>query len=810
MPLLTMRKALLLSVLLVLAGIGQAGDTTLEVRTKEVKAGFEQQVYPLLKSYCLDCHDAKKHKGDVDFSRLTSGSAALFNQPLLKHGLTKLLSREMPPEKERQLSDEERAQVATWYATLRRLTPKDPGLGAIRRLSRAEYANTLHDLLGVDPAVAAELPGDVVGAGFSSSIAPLLMEKYLLVADDVLDQLIRPGQMRLAWKAGQLDAIVGGKRDPGKDDGNERHLVGASQLTTVFPAPADGTYTIRVRAASERVGKEPVRLAVRCGNLVLGELKITASLKTPATYTVTAKLPAGKTGLTLIVANPTVDPAEFEKPKQGQPAAPTAPRPPVATPPAKPAKDKEVAKDKEAAKDKEIPTVRSVLIESLEVVGPPAAQPSETQRRLFVAMPDKDLSKRDAARRIAESFSRRAFRRPAEAAEIDVLLKVFDLADGQDEVFSESVKLMLKGVLVSPQFLFITDETKNRSSDGIVAIGEHQLAAKLSYLFWATMPDDELAALADSGTLRQPEVVTKQVRRLIADPRSSALFDGFGAQWLGLDKLDTLPFDEKKFPLMTKELRRAMHDEAAMLFATVLREDRSLLDLLDVDFTFVNASLAKIYGLEGEVKGAQMRRVQLTDANRGGILTMPGVLAVTSLPNRTSPVKRGKWVLEQVFGQAAPTPPMNVATLEQQDTKENSSLNLRQRTERHRHDPACAGCHRVLDVIGFGLENFDPIGRWREQDDTGLAVDASGELPGKVSFRSPRELKRIIAARKDEVCRALVGKLLAYALCRSLEGYDEVVADDIAAAVAKDGYKLSTAVMLVATSYPFLNRRIER
>ena len=261
---------------------------------------------------------------------------------------------------------------------------------------------------------------------------------------------------------------------------------------------------------------------------------------------------------------------------------------------------------------------------------------------------------------------------------------------------------------------------------------------------------------------------------------------------------------------MTKELRRAMYDEAAMLFATILREDRSLLDLLDVDFTFVNAALARIYGLEGEVKGTQMRRVQLTNADRGGILTMPGVLAVTSLPNRTSPVKRGKWVLEQVFGQAAPTPPMNVATLEQQDTPENASLNLRQRTERHRRDPDCAGCHRVLDIIGFGLENFDPIGRWREQDDTGLAVDASGELPGKVAFRSPRELKRIIAERKDEICRAMVGKMLAYALCRSLETYDEVVADDIAAAVAKDGYKLQTALSLVATSYPFLNRRINR
>jgi len=252
-----------------------------------------------------------------------------------------------------------------------------------------------------------------------------------------------------------------------------------------------------------------------------------------------------------------------------------------------------------------------------------------------------------------------------------------------------------------------------------------------------------------------------------------------------------------------------MYDEAAQFFTAILREDRSLLDLIDADFTFVNAALARIYGLD-DVKGTQLRRVQLSDGGRGGILTMPGVLAVTSLPNRTSPVKRGRWVLEQLLGQPAPLPPMNVAALEKQDTAENANLNLRQRTERHRSDPACSNCHRVLDTIGFGLENFDAIGRWREQDDTGLPVDSTGELPGKISFRSPQQLKRIIAGRKDEICRALVDKMLAYALCRTLDGYDEVVAEDIAAAVAKDGYRLQTALIQIATSYPFLARRINR
>jgi hypothetical protein len=324
------------------------------------------------------------------------------------------------------------------------------------------------------------------------------------------------------------------------------------------------------------------------------------------------------------------------------------------------------------------------------------------------------------------------------------------------------------------------------------------------------MPDDELATLADQGRLRDAGVLEGQVRRLLADPRARAFFDGFGAQWLGLDRLAGMPIDERKFPLMTPELRRAMYEEAALLFECVMREERSLFDLLEAEFTFLNGPLARIYGLENEVKGAQFRRVALGDANRGGILTLPGVLAVTSLPARTSPVKRGRFVLESILGQPTPNPPMNVPSLEQQNVPANAALNLRQRAERHRGDPACAGCHALLDPLGFGLENFDAIGRWREQDDTGLAVDATGELPGRIAFRQPRDLKRIVSGRREEVARALTHQVLAYALCRDLDGYDEVVVDDLAAALAKDGYRLQSLIVRVATSYPFLNRRVTR
>lgn len=776
-----------------LAGIAGAADAQPRAA---VVAAFDQHVKPLLATYCLDCHGLKKVKGDTDLRRLTDGEAALRDQVLLKHALAKLRSREMPPPDEKQPDDQQRAQAVAWLAALRRLSPPDPGVHPVRRLAKAEYANTLRDLFGVEPGIADELPPDLVGAGFSSSIAPLLMEKYLLIADEVLDRVIRPGQVRLGWRAGQLDALSEGKTDAGKADGAERQITGPVQLSAVLPAPVDGTYTFKIRAASEKLGKEPLRLAVRVGNQVLGELKITAPLKTPATYTLSTKLTAGRSPLTLIVVNPLVQPEA--EPEPAKPPAPPAKLPPGQKPkPAPPAPP-------------DGPQKRTLWIDTIDITGPAAAPPTEVQKRLFVALPGKDVDERAAARQIAESFARRAWRRPATSGELDVLMKVFDLADQQDEVFAEAIKLMLKGVLVSPQFLYLAADTSRGRPDEIVRIGDHQLAAKLSYLFWATMPDDELARLADEGRLQDPQVLAAQSRRLLADPRARAFFDAFSAQWLGLDRLATMPIDEQKFPLMNADLRRAMYEEAALLFEHVLREDRSLVDLVGADFTFLNGTLARLYGLENEVKGAQFRKVTLTDPHRGGLLTLPAVMAVTSMPVRTSPVKRGSFVLQNLLGQPTPTPPMNVPSLEQQDVPENAALNLRQRAERHRSDPACNGCHQVMDPLGFALENLDPLGRWREKDDTGLRVDASGELPGRVRFNGPHDLKRILVERRDEITRALTHQLLSFALCRDLDGYDEVVVDDVAAATAKDGYRLQGLIVRVVTSYPFLHRRVTR
>jgi hypothetical protein len=264
------------------------------------------------------------------------------------------------------------------------------------------------------------------------------------------------------------------------------------------------------------------------------------------------------------------------------------------------------------------------------------------------------------------------------------------------------------------------------------------------------------------------------------------------------------------FPQMTAAMRQAMYDEVRLFFESIVRENKSVIRFVDGDYTYVNGTLAAVYGLQKTVRGPEMRRVRLSDDNRGGLLGMPGILAATSFPNRTSPVKRGVWVLEQLLGEHVPSPPPDVPALDQQQQTTITTLTVRQRTELHRTNPVCANCHKVMDPIGFGLENFDAIGRWRNQDSNGKPIDAAGELPGGERFASPKDLKTIIAARTEAVSRNLVEKLLAYALGRGLEGYDEIVVDNLVQEVAEDGYRMQTLIKGVVTSYPFTHRRVGR
>jgi len=335
------------------------------------------------------------------------------------------------------------------------------------------------------------------------------------------------------------------------------------------------------------------------------------------------------------------------------------------------------------------------------------------------------------------------------------------------------------------------------------------LASRLSYLLWSAPPDAELAALADKGELHKPEVLRTQVGRLLKDARSRALFDGFGAQWLRVNELDGQVFDPKTFPQMTPALRTAMMDEARLFFESIVSENQSVVRFVSSDYTFVNEPLAKVYGLEQSVRGPKMRRVKLTNPNRGGILSMPATLATTSFPNRTSPVLRGVWVLERILGERVPPPPADIPELEEQDHKKIEGLTLRQRTELHQSEATCRNCHKILDPIGFGLENFDAIGRWREKNDQGLAIDSAGKLPDGKEFSTPAELKRLLAKREADLARNLTERLMAYALGRQLEGYDDVVIDQLMVKIAADNYRVRTIITEVITSYLFTHRRIK-
>lgn len=609
-----------------------ADDGVFAVRQAEAKKAFREGVAPFVNIYCAECHGNKKKKSGLDYQAALKNPGEPTSRKRWKQALANVKAHDMPPEEaDHQPTEQERQQFLDWIGQLKYLSPKDPGLFVIRRLTKVEYGNTLHDLFGVDRSIAKDLPEEVSGAGYLNTLSPLQSEQYLGIANEVLDRILAPD----------------------------------------------------------------------------------------------------------------------------------------------------------------------------------AAPPTEVQRRLFGEPPVPGGDLEAAAGMVARTLARKAYRRPPTEAEVAVLLEVFDLAKANQLAYSAALRLMLKAVLVSPQFLFITPAQEPEPGRSIVPLDDHQLASRLSYLLWSTMPDAELSALADGGQLHEPAVLQAQVRRLLADPRSRALFDGFGAQWLGLDDLKTKTFDTAKFPQMTGEMRSAMVDEARLFFDSMVRENRSVVRFVDSDYTFLNGTLATLYGLEKTVTGPEMRRVTLTDANRGGILGMPGILATTSFPNRTSPVRRGVWVLEQVLGEQVPPAPPNVPALEKQDQKKVADLTLRERTELHRTDSTCANCHKILDPIGFGLENFDAIGRWREQDDTGGAVDAAGELPGGKHFASPRELKTIIAERKDDLARNLTEKLLAYALGRQLEGYDEIVVDRLMETITKDGYRMQTLITGIVTSYPFLNHRVQ-
>ncbi|MEO6811323.1 MAG: DUF1592 domain-containing protein [Isosphaeraceae bacterium] len=739
---------------------------------------FEAKVAPVLNKYCISCHGGKKPKAGVNLATFTDEAAVLKDLKTWEKVLENVELGLMPPEDKPQPTEVEVETLTAWVeSTLTSANcrgPADPGRVTLRRLNRNEYNNTIRDLVGIDFHPADDFPSDDVGYGFDNigdvlSLPPLLMERYLaaaeqivqraIIADERLDPLTRRRELERFGKNPREQAAG----QPYK--GFARGLASNGEIVLEFQPSREGNYQVRVRAFGQQAGPDPARLTVRVDGKDIETVDVTATEDAPGTYDVLIPLTPGRRKIALAFVN------DYYKPDDSDP---------------------------------KLRGDRNLYLDWVEFRGPIADLKSlpEPHRRIVFLQPSSKKSEwRGNARIILERFASRAYRRPATPEELDRLLTLFDMALKDGERFERGIQLAVEAVLVSPHFLFRVEYDDDEAAH---PLNDYELAARLSYFLWSSMPDEELFTLAAEHKLQNNDVLDAQVRRMLNDPKASALVENFAGQWLQIRNLKTLNPDPGQFPNFDEALRSAMIRETELFFQAILTEDRSLLDFLDADFTFLNERLAKHYGIKG-VRGEEFRRVPLTDPRRGGILTQASILTITSNPTRTSPVKRGKWILEQVLGAPPPPPPPDVPELlEGKDARLSGSL--RQRMEQHRVDPGCASCHVRMDPLGFGFENFDPIGAWREQDE-GLPIDPSGVLPSGQTFQGPAELKAILKTKDAEFARCLAEKMLTYALGRGLEYPDKCAVDRITATLSSDQYRLTRLVREIVKSDPFRKRK---
>jgi hypothetical protein len=423
---------------------------------------------------------------------------------------------------------------------------------------------------------------------------------------------------------------------------------------------------------------------------------------------------------------------------------------------------------------------------------------------LLGTRPKEASENKKAAERVLTNFARRAFRRPVKTEEIERLLKLFDLATTQGEPYEQAIRLPMKAVLVSPHFLYRIEEDPKDPND-VRTLNDFELATRLSYFLWSSMPDDELFQLAEKGELRKPGMLESQVKRMLKSPKAKALSENFASQWLQLRMLKTLTPDKGYFPNWDDNLKESMAREAELFFEYIVQNDRSILEFLDADYTFLNGRLARHYGVD-DVAGLEFQKVKLPDGRRGGVIMMASTLTVTSNPTRTSPVKRGKWILENILGTPPPPPAPDVPELPPTGELKGT---LRQQMEQHRENASCAVCHAKLDPLGFGLENFDGIGGWRTKDNK-QAIDSSGILPGGERFSGPAELRKVLVGKADMFRRCFAEKLLTFGLGRGLEYYDKCALDEITAAAKTNGDSFSALVLAIVKSDPFQKRKGKR
>lgn len=741
-------------------------------------AVFQQKIVPLVAKYCGDCHGGATPEAKLDLIKYHAAAEVLRDRRIWRTALNKITAHEMPPEDQEQPSNADRAQLTGWIkAALDRPVPiseQDPGQVTIRRLNRAEYNNTIRDLTGVDFHPADDFPTDDVGYGFDNigdvlSLSPILVEKYLRASQRIIEQALTipppPTPTRTRFLAEQMRA----SGEAEKVGRGRRRMLSNGDLSTNWNVPQRGDYTIRIRAYGEKAGKDAPHMEFKVDGKVLRSFDVTNEIGSQKTYDLQTKLDAGEHHLAVSFTN--------------------------------------AFTDDNSKKRRRALVLR--LIEAEESPDSVPAQPlPESYRRLMIERPESEHpsadERADTARKILRHFANRAFRRPVQHDELDRLMKLWERVDKDDVPLDRSLQVPLEAVLVSPHFLFRAEPDPEPNNPQPHRIDDFALASRLAYFLWSSMPDEELFAVAGRGELHSDAQLEAQIHRMLRDPKSKALVDNFAAQWLQFRRIDSITPDKDHFPQFNDELRSAMRREAELFFEHVVHDDRSVLDFVDSDYTFVNERLAKLYGIPN-VSGDEFRQVSTKGSHRGGVLTQAAILLITSNPARTSPVKRGKWVMENVLGTPPAPPPPNVPALKD-DQHVPLTGTLRERMVAHRANAICASCHKSMDPLGFGLENFDAIGQWRTEDGK-FPVDAAGTLPGGREFKGVDGLKQILLAQREQFAHCLAEKMLTYALGRGLEDSDAAAVDQIAGAAIRSDYRFSSFVIEIARSAPFQWRR---
>ncbi len=774
----------------------------------QLLATFNRQGDEFLKSNCSKCHGNERAEADLKLQLPKDLKDVSKQRKIWEKVLKMVRSGEMPPSEAKQPTLEESTSFVELLSTLidcaDRNADPDPGRVTMRRLNRVEYQNTVRDLVGIDFDPTENFPADDIGHGFDNigdvlSLPPILMERYLEAAESVMSRAILPNPPKPTVRRVDLRYAEPAGAEVEKEQMSDKfRWISSSAEKPIASGPIhspirfedDGEYTFKVKVYASTESDQPVRMAL----MVQGEKLAEASSDEEL-----SKLVGKVNGRAKIESIVTVEARSKEKAQEIE----------IVLAPSSGRERAMIALLKPEEGQPEVKLYAQYFV----LQGPTDMRPASQRRLLDTA---ENLTVEQKTEEALRRFLRKAFRRPATTDELARYVKYVTTVCEDGTQWEVAMQTALQAVLCSPKFLFRVELDDRPTSPEARAIDEFHLASRLSYFLWCSMPDDELLDLAEKQQLTSN--LSAQIDRMLADSRSKSLVDNFAMQWLQLQRLRTAAPDPKMFPSFTPQLREAMMTETKMFVESIIREDRSILELIDADFTYLNSTLARHYGLSdllssgnGGRRGRSrdgnepFEKVSLKDRKRGGLLTQASMLTVTSNPTRTSPVKRGRWVLEQILGEPPPPPPPDVPELPNDD-KAAATGSLRQRLEIHRQNPSCANCHAKMDPIGFALENFDAIGAFRTKDGE-FDVDASGSFADGSKFAGPEDLKQIIQSKHQEFTRCLTEKLLTYALGRGVEYYDRPTVERIVKQTSSAQYQFSTLVKEIVTSDAFRMRR---